>query len=57
MKITKTESRQFWLTDDLLSEVKRIQLEHGDERPAHTVRRLLREALKTRALAKKGDLA
>jgi len=57
MKIPKPESRQFWLTNDLLSDIKRIQLEHGDERQAHTVRRLLREALKARRLAEQGSLA
>ncbi len=52
----KKEPKQFWLTQDLLVDIKRIQLEHGDEKPAHTVRRLIREALKARALAESGGL-
>ena len=51
----KIESRQFWLTKELMDQVKIIQSEYQDERPAHTVRRLIREALAHRAeLEKEG---
>lgn len=51
----KKEPKQFWLTRDLLADIKRVQLEHDDEKPAHTVRRLIREALKARRLAEQGS--
>ncbi len=51
----KKEARQFWLTTDLFVEIKQIQKEYGDERIALTIRRLLRQSLTNRALAKKGD--
>jgi len=55
--MTKREkaTRSFWLTNDLLDDLKRVQIESGDERPAHTVRRLIREALKARRLAEQGN--
>ncbi len=48
--------RSFWLTNELLPDIMKLQKERGDERPAHTVRLLLREALAARRLAEKGGL-
>ena len=47
--------RSFWLTDELLPDIIRLQNERGDERPAHTIRFLLRQALKARRLAEQGS--
>jgi len=51
----KKEARHFWITQDIFDEVKKIQLEYKDERPAHTVRRLIREALAARAEKKESS--
>ncbi len=48
--------RSFWLTNEILPHIIKLQKERGDERPAHTVRLLLREALAARRLAEKGGL-
>lgn len=55
-KQLKDEPRQFWITDDLIGDILRIQREHGDEKPSHTVRRLLRESISARGLAEKGGV-
>lgn len=51
---TKSVAQHFWLTKELLDEVVIIQHEYMDERPAHTVRRLIREALAARAREAEG---
>lgn len=43
--------RSFWLTNALLPDIVKLQKERGDERAAHTIRFLLREALAARRLA------
>ncbi len=44
-------SRQFWVTQDLIDEIEKLQRDYDDERLSHTIRRLLREALAHRARA------
>ena len=51
---SKSPARHFWLTQDLMDEIVIIQQEYQDERPAHTVRRLIREALAARAREAEG---